>query len=260
MNNAPAGCHRATTDEYCRLLELATDELVAVARATAFDVELPSCPGWTVATVVEHVGGLHRWAESHVHLSSLRHLRPAEIEDRHLPSDGEWETWLRDGAARLVRTLRAADPDRQVWAWGADKHVRFWGRRMVFETTIHRADVEIALERDPQIDGSLAVDGLDEFLDNLPHAVSFAPMVKELRGSGETLSFVASDIDVDWTIRLHDDGFSWGHAPGTADVSLAAGASDLLLFAYGRFAPAAARIDIDGDMALLEKWRTHSAL
>ncbi|SCK59943.1 TIGR03083 family protein [Streptomyces sp. SceaMP-e96] len=70
----------------------------------------------------------------------------------------------------------ATDPDAPMWAWGVDQHARFWMRRMLFETLVHRTDAERAVGRRPVIDPALATDGVDEFLANLPFATSFAPI------------------------------------------------------------------------------------
>ncbi|KJY16262.1 hypothetical protein VR46_45300, partial [Streptomyces sp. NRRL S-444] len=89
--------------------------------------------------------------------------------------------WLAESAAEAAEVFAAIDLDAPMWAWGVDQHARFWVRRMLFETLVHRADAELALGIDPHIDRVLAVDGIDEFLTNLPFASSFAPGTGQLR-------------------------------------------------------------------------------
>src|SRR5439155_11719350 len=125
--------------------------------------------------------------------------------------------------------LRAADPDAPMWAWGADQHVRFWSRRMLHETTIHRADAEFAVARDPRVDIEVAVDGVEELLENLRGAAYFRPNVAELRGDGQTLHFGCTDTHVDWAVTLSPEGFTWRRGDGAADVSVRGDAADLLL-------------------------------
>ena len=138
----------------------------------------------------------------------------------------------------LIATLEAKDPDKELWAWGSDQKARFWGRRMLFETTIHRADVELALGRGPTVETATALDGIDEFLDNLPHASYFAPDVNKLRSDDRVLRLHAGDAGVDWTIRLLSDSFEWGHDGSAApDATVSGGAGELLLFVYGRRTP-----------------------
>jgi hypothetical protein len=52
----------------------------------------------------------------------------------------------------------------------------------------------------------VAVDGIDEFLDNLPYAATFAPGVQHLRGTGQRMRLSCSDREVFWTITLRGLG------------------------------------------------------
>jgi uncharacterized protein (TIGR03083 family) len=146
-----------------------------------------------------------------------------------------------------------------MWAWGSDKHARFWPRRMLHETTVHRADAEIALGRQPSIDASIAEDGIDEFLDNLPQAAYFAPSVEQLRGDGEALRFTAEG-GTSWRITLQPDRFEWDHESGDAASTVEGTAAGLLLFAYGRRKPGADGITARGDHKLLERWIANSSI
>ncbi|MFJ6752135.1 maleylpyruvate isomerase N-terminal domain-containing protein [Streptomyces sp. NPDC091266] len=55
-------------------------------------------------------------------------------------------------AAEAAETFRAVDPDAPMWAWGADQHARFWVRRMLFETLVHRTGAETAVGIRPTVD------------------------------------------------------------------------------------------------------------
>ena len=61
----------------------------------------------------------------------------------------------------------------------------------------------------------VAVDGIDEFLVNLPFAAFFAPKVANLRGPDRTIRFRATDGDDDWLVRLRPDGFGLDTADPT---------------------------------------------
>jgi uncharacterized protein (TIGR03083 family) len=156
----------------------------------------------------------------------------------------------------MTAVFRGADPDAPVWGWGSDKHARFWPRRMLHETAIHRADLAFAVGGDATIDDEVSIDGVDEFLDNLPHARRFAPNVEKLRGGGEALRFVAPDARVAWTVTLGPDAFTWGHADPGADASLELPASQMALLFYGRITPDV----VHGDEALYARWREHSSI
>jgi uncharacterized protein (TIGR03083 family) len=125
---------------------------------------------------------------------------------------------------------------------------------MVFETLIHGIDLERALDREPEPDADIAVDGVDEFLDNLPFAAYFAANVTELRGAGERLVFRATDAGVTWTVTLEPAGFTWDHADGVGEVEVEGMASDVLLLLWGRRTREEPRFTVSGERYLLALW------
>ena len=194
---------------HCRALAGEVGRYVEVITGADVTRPVPACPGWDLAELIQHIGTVHRWAERMVREGATERLAQRELDLRLPPDPNGLPAWLSSGGDALVATLRAADPDASMWAWGADPHVRFWSRRMLHETTVHRADAELALGRDPTIDADTAADGIDELLDNLPCAVYFAPNVAELRGDGESIQLEGADVDVHWVVRLESTGFSW---------------------------------------------------
>jgi uncharacterized protein (TIGR03083 family) len=149
-----------------------------------------------------------------------------------------------------------------MWAWGADQHVRFWVRRMLFETLLHRVDAELALGLRPAVDRELAADGVDEFLVNLPFAAFFAPETANLRSSGgdRTIRFSCADLDREWLVRLRADGFGLDQeAAAPADATVSGSAEDLLLLVYGRLDLGAGRFQLEGDEQLLALWFANSS-
>ena len=183
---------------------------------------MPSCPDWTVADLLEHTGAVHRWVTEMVGRLAAQRLLRADL-DLGLPDEpAGLAAWLGAGAGPLVATLRAGDPDAPMWAWGADRHVRFWSRRMLHETTVHRVDGELAAGTDPTVDAAVAVDGIDELLENLACAAYFRPDVRELRGDGERLALRATDTGDAWSIVLDADGYRWDHSVGDATVEVVA--------------------------------------
>ena len=231
----------------------------ALVEGADMTTPVPSCPGWTLADLIDHIGTVNRWATYMVeHLSPVRATR--EDMDFDPPSDpSSLPAWFAAGAEPLERVFGAADPDAEMWVWGLDKHVRFWPRRMVHETGVHHADAEIALGRAPAIDVAIAADGIDELLDNIACASYFAPRVDELRGDGQVLRLDATDSADQWRITLQPDRYEWRRAGGDGDVTVHATASDLLLALYGRVAPGR-DVVVDGDADLLTFWLERSAL
>jgi uncharacterized protein (TIGR03083 family) len=223
---------------------------------------VPTCGAWTMRDLVEHTGHVHRWATAIVGKLSPRRLN-RQAADWPLPAapDG-YAGWLAAGGQALTEILTAADPDAPVWAWGADQHVRFWARRMLHETTVHRCDAQLALGVPTPVDPAVAVDGIDEFLDNLPHAANFAPGVRELRGSGERLRFGCQDQHEVWTVTLTEDGFTWSHTMrgGPVDAAVVADSCDLYLLMWGRVTLSDPRVEAAGDPDLLRHWVRYSAV
>ena len=120
----------------------------------------------------------------------VRSLAPTRVPASEMgldegPADAEW---LRRGGTTLVQTLRSADPAAPMWAWGPDQHVRFWSRRQLHETLVHRFDLELANGNPPSSPPVSLADTIDEFLGNLAAAEYFSPSAL-LRGDGESILF-----------------------------------------------------------------------
>jgi uncharacterized protein (TIGR03083 family) len=170
------------------------------------------------------------------------------------------EGWIRDGGRSLLETLRGADPEVPMWSWGADQHVRFWSRRQLHETLIHRSDLELAGGMSPKLEPEVAADAIDEFLENLSNAAAFSPEVAELRGRGESLVFVADDVDRAWTATLYPDAFEIRFGAVEARAQVTGSASRLALLLYRRVSLACAEVELSGSEALVEFWLSHSML
>jgi hypothetical protein len=126
--------------------------------------------------------------------------------------------------------LTDADPAAAVWTWSSDHTVGFVVRRMAQETAVHRWDADQAAKRDMPIEGSLASDGIDEFLQHfLGDPVEGAPPV------GGSVHIHCTDVAGEWTIRPTEAGefdVTREHAKG--DCAIRGGASDLLLALWRR--------------------------
>jgi uncharacterized protein (TIGR03083 family) len=251
---------RLSHEQACDLAEAELLRFAAAVRAADLNAPVPTCPGWTVADLGRHMGWVYRWAAQHVSEHSRTRVREADVKDGAPSEDAELAEWLADGVAPAVGTFRRAAADEAVWAWGADRRAAFWPRRMLHEATIHRADVEIASGIEPEIAAGVACDGIDELLDNLPHAVRFAPRVAELRGGGGSLHLHTTDSGGEWAIRLQPDGFCWEHEHCKADVAVKGPAGALLLFLYGRRALADGALEVFGERELLERFVSNAAL
>lgn len=242
----------------CDLADREIARFAAAIRGADPKMTVPTCGRWRLSTLVQHIGLIHYWVTGMVaELAQERHQRT--VADHPLPADpGAHPDWLAAARTTLVPVLRAADPDAPMWTWGADHHVRFWSRRMVHETAVHRCDADLALGRVPQIEPEVGADGVDEYLANLRPARKFAFDVGKLRGDGERIRLQTSDTGDAWTVALHPAGFDWARdGRGEPTVSVTGQAADLYLLAWGRY-PADDRFLVRGDRALLEFWQANS--
>jgi hypothetical protein len=120
--------------------------------------------------------------------------------------------------------------------------------------------MELAMAAEPSVEATIASDGIDEFLTNLPSAKKFSPGVRELKGSGRRLGFTELDGGRRWLIVLDPDGISFGGQDERSDAEIRASALDLLLILYGRRSMQEAVVTSTGDAGLLRFWLDHSAL
>ncbi|MCO5994517.1 maleylpyruvate isomerase family mycothiol-dependent enzyme [Actinoallomurus rhizosphaericola] len=251
--------HR-TYEEYCAAVEAEVARFVAIVGEADPAASVPTCPGWTIADLTRHHGTTYRWMTHLVRTRATERVWSRDVP-LDLPEDVRaYPAWVAESAAILLETLRATDPDRPNWTIGADRHVRFFPRRVLFEAVVHTADAEIAVGRQPRVDAATAADGIEELLENLPAFGWVADRVRELDRDGETLHLHATDGDGEWMIRPGDGGFTWerGHGKGTTAVRAATG--DLLLLVYGRLRPDDERLEVFGDRDLLSAWLAATGL
>jgi uncharacterized protein (TIGR03083 family) len=248
----------------CDVLTTEIAQFVDTLHGADMTIPVATCGDWLLSDLVEHLGQIHRWAATMVRAKSDVRIDRREIDFDMPASSRGLADWFAAGGAGLVSTLRAADPDAAMWAWGLDQHVRFWSRRQLHETAIHHADAKLALGREPAMTTPVAVDSIDELLTNLPCAGYFAPGIDKLRGDGEMLQLEATDVDNnrgDWLITLGADGFTWEHGRGKGSVVVRGAVNDLALLMWGRRrATDAALFEIRGDRALLDSWLANAQL
>ncbi|GHB60749.1 hypothetical protein GCM10010331_55570 [Streptomyces xanthochromogenes] len=249
---------------HCRAVLAESERFVAAVEGANLTAPVPSCPGWTLVDLIRHTGSVQRAFSGLLRLRvQERPLTRDTVLDLPAGDDG-YPAWLTGSAQVAGQVFADTDPDTPMWVWGADPHARFWMRRMLFETLMHRVDAELAVGLRPVIDPALAADGVDEFLVNLPFAASFAPKTAELRGKDETIRFRCTDRTDEWLVRLRPDGFGLdphpAHAAGTdgADATVEGVAADLLLFLYGRLDLSADAVTTSGNDDLLQRWVTNS--
>jgi uncharacterized protein (TIGR03083 family) len=239
--------------ENCALAASLVTRTADLLRGADLATPVPTCPGWDLGRLVVHLGGVHRWATQMV--ASLAQERQTPVKADRGP---DLVAWLASGAD-LVAGMAAADPDAPMWAWGKDQHVRFWSRRMVHETAVHYADAAIALGAAAHLEAAVAIDGIDELLENLPYA-AFSPNVANLKGEG-SIHLHGTDADhAEWMISLSDDGYTVDHSHGKGSVAVRGPVADLYLLMSNRRALHDPMFEIFGDESVVSTWLANATL
>jgi uncharacterized protein (TIGR03083 family) len=166
--------------------------------------------------------------------------------------------WIEDGGKKLVTTLLAADPNDEMWAWGLDQHVRFWSRRQLHETLVHRMDLELAGGQIPRADPDIALDAVAEFLANIEKVGKHSPGLSALRGHGERLAFRDRESRRFWVITLSEEGFSVSNDEGQFAAEIVGPPVELLLVILGRRTVDTSDVEVVGQRKLIDFWLDHS--
>jgi uncharacterized protein (TIGR03083 family) len=253
----------------------------AIAAAPSLDVPVPTCPGWTLADLVQHVGeGRRKWAAivaagpagAPADKSAWASTPPRERED--LPA------WLAASTRQLLDALSEAGPDRDCWTWwDTSQSPQTSGavaRHQLQEVAVHTYDAQLAVGAPQPLPDDVALDGVEEFLSTCcatTTAWPYEPAVVDYHAAeGHS-----------WRLRLAADGVrtsrlpvsdpalhtpsdpALGAASGTAtdtgtastapdtapDVSAQGSAGELVLFFYGRIPVEA--VNLDGDRTHLDR-------
>jgi uncharacterized protein (TIGR03083 family) len=216
---------------------------------------VPTCPAWSLRQLITHVGRGHRWAAAIVATRSAEFIPFRQAPGGKLPEDQRQHSeWLRGGASGLVSAIRLAD-DARVWTHLGLGPASYWARRMAHETAVHRADAQIALGHQPEIEPLIAADGIDEWLGFLasPAPGEDRPPLADL--TGRVLHVHATDEGLDgageWLIQPTPDGVTVRAGHGRGDVAIRGPASALLLLLVRRLSPTDPSVQVMGDPALL---------
>lgn len=256
---------RLPAELYYAEIDASTASLAALVDYADPALPIPTCPGWTLLRLAEHVGEVQRRATQLVVTRSAGPADLSSVPDRQIPSAAKLRgQWLTAGAASLIEALRGAD-GAEVWAFGAVRPADTWARRVSHETMVHAADGALAAGDEVALPPELAADAIDEWLTILsgpifgrpdPRAVALPPGTSlhvhatdpELAGSGE------------WLVKHTEDGVQVTATHAKADAAIGGPAADLLLVLVGRHAPADPPLTIFGDHTLLDTWLTSISL
>ncbi|MFD0022146.1 maleylpyruvate isomerase family mycothiol-dependent enzyme [Streptomyces sp. NPDC058382] len=244
------------TLEFSDLLRLIDDRSTAfraaVAAAPSLDVQVPTCPEWTLFDLVQHLGeGRRSWAATvaagPASTKSAALGAPAAPREREALLD-----WLAESTEQLRDALLESGPDRGVWTWwGASQSPQTCGavaRHQLQQMAVHTYDAQLAVGASQPLPDEVALDGVDEFLSTCCATTEAAwphePATVEYRiTEGPS-----------WRLQLSAEGARVariGEAPDTADASARGTAGDLVLFLHGRIP--ADSLELDGNRHLFDQ-------
>jgi uncharacterized protein (TIGR03083 family) len=220
------------------------DALLAAARRD-LDAPVPSCPGWTVETLVAHVARIYTYVAQQARSAERVPMDPP------VPEGAAILDFFAEAHAALLLVLKETPADAPAWNWArnAPNTVAFWPRRMAQETAVHRWDAQSATSSPEPIPTWLACDGVGEMIDHFL-AARRGRTKADITG---TVHLHATDpvdgVPSEWVIVLGPQGAtSWHEGHEKGDAALRGPASDLLLALWQR-STAAERI---GDATLLD--------
>lgn len=228
-------------DRYLKHIRADADRLATAARGHLTD-QVPSCPGWSVDDLVEHVGVvyLHK-------VECTRQQRQPEPWPPP-PEDGDRLQWFEAATKQMLSLFADSGPDAPSYTWHEpDQTVGFWYRRMAQETAVHRVDAELAVGPAGPVDEDLALDGVDELLD-----VFFAGDWSDIPQPDLVARVGLRAASRSWLLVLDPAEVRIEAANGDgADAMVSGSPSDLLLWLWGRLPTD--RVHIDGDVAAVDR-------
>jgi uncharacterized protein (TIGR03083 family) len=234
--------------------ERATAFRAAIASAPSLDVQVPSCPEWTLSDLVQHLGaGRRRWATI---VAAGPDAGPPPKPTGALATAQDREAllaWLAAATQELLDALQESGPDRGCWTpWGPTQLTNTCGsvaRHQAQEIAVHTYDAQLAVGAPQPLPAEAALDGVEENLfitcftrSAWPHK----PTAFDFHATEGRSWRLTVDGDGARTTRLS----ATGEDPDAAGLSLRGPASDLVLYQYQRISVDS--LQLDGDPGLLD--------
>lgn len=240
-------------DSSAQLLALGREgRLLADAARGALDRPVPACPGWTVASVLGHLGRVYRSVTA---LVVTRAAAPMAETVPRPPEGAAVVAWFEQAHTAVVEALAGIAPDEEVWTWSDDHTGGFYHRRMANETLIHRIDVEQAVGALSPVDPAQAADAVPELYEVL---LPFALARRARPLPAGSLHLRGTDGPAAWTVAAVDgrivlrDGSEHARDAGPGDAHVVGPAGDLVRYVWNRGRSDA--VAIHGDEAVASAW------
>ncbi|WP_329115370.1 maleylpyruvate isomerase family mycothiol-dependent enzyme [Streptomyces sp. NBC_01465] len=248
-----------TTLEFPALLQLiderSTAFRAAVASAPSLDVQVPTCPEWTLFDLAQHIGeGRRDWAATvaagPAPAKSAAEGAPAVPREREALL-----AWLAESTEQLLDALRKVGPDRGCWAWWETLQSPHTSgtvaRHQLLQMAVHTYDAQITLGAPQPLPAEVALDGVDEFLSTCVATTSawpHKPAVIDFHASEGRSWRLSLSADGARSVRLPEAG---GQEPDAADLSAWGTADELVLILHDRIPFNSLRLD--GDRGLFDQ-------
>ncbi|MFI0513221.1 maleylpyruvate isomerase N-terminal domain-containing protein [Streptomyces sp. WSLK1-5] len=243
--------------------ERSTAFRAAVASAPSLDVQVPTCPEWTLFDLVQHIGeGRRSWAATiaagpDAQAKSVAEDAPTAPREREAMS-----AWLAASTQELLDALREAGPDRGCWTWwGASQSPQTCGavaRHQLQQMAVHTYDAQVTAGAPQPLPTEVALDGVEEFLFTCVATTSawpHKPTAFDFHATEGHSWRLTVDGEGARSARIPTPTDADGESPDGAGVSVHGTASELVLFVYDRIAADSVRIDGDaGLFDLLREW------
>jgi uncharacterized protein (TIGR03083 family) len=242
-----------------------TRRLAESAAAAGPDAAVPTAEKWTVTDLVTHVGQTQNWVAE---IIERRITDPTQLptEMAALPTDPrEWQAWLSESAQRVADACSDDALDAPVFNAAGDERsgTRFWMSSMLNEAVVHGFDAAAAADRPVDIDSDVAAALITNHLAMLTSRtweMQRPASADALRGTGQTLQWLATDGEGAWFVERRPDGATWQPATQPADVTVTGPAQSLLLILTRRLPLTGSEtISIDGDIDLAQHWLDNTA-
>ncbi|WP_207841542.1 maleylpyruvate isomerase family mycothiol-dependent enzyme [Williamsia soli] len=228
-----------------------------IFRGADHGAPVPTCPEWTIQQLFRHIGRGDRWAAQIVAEKADGPRDPRQVPDGKPPSDidGAIE-WYHGGVRTLLDAVAATGPDTPVWTFVGPRPAAWWIRRRLHETTVHRADAELAAGGEYTLSPELSADCISEWFEIF--AAEPAGRRTPPLDDGYTLHLHAAEKDLgsagEWFIRRDGDGLVVEHSHAKATTAVRGRAVDLLLALTRRRPTDDAGVEIIGDRSVWDTW------
>ncbi|MFF5289760.1 maleylpyruvate isomerase family mycothiol-dependent enzyme [Paractinoplanes globisporus] len=242
-----------------------TRRLAESAAAAGPGAAVPTAPEWTIKDLVEHVGQTQNWVAEIIERRITDPTRlPTEVAA--LPTDpGEWPAWLAASARRVASACSDDALDAPVFNPAMDERTgtQFWMSSSLNEAVVHGVDAATAAGRPADIEADVAAALIGNHLAMLTAPtweMQRSESAHAIRGTGQTLQWLATDTAGAWFVERRPDGATWQPKTQPADVTVTGPARSLLLTLTRRLPlTEATDITVDGEAVLAQHWIDHTA-